>query len=198
MRIDETCEVSSEACELSNATTTTDPTPVLDAAERAAQRKALTRLFSEEFSAVYSFVLARSGSPAVAEDVASETFTDAARAARDGRGAELTRSWLLMVARRRLIDFWRSDERHRRRINRVRAERSVHEQTGDDTLDSERRVLLALDALPTRQRAALTMRYLDELSVAEVAETLDVSYRAAESLLSRGRTGFARAYKEQR
>jgi RNA polymerase sigma-70 factor (ECF subfamily) len=62
-----------------------------------------------------------------------------------------------------------------------------------DLLEDEM-VLAALQSLPTRQRAALTLRYLDECSVAEVADTLDVSYRAAESLLSRAKVNFRSAY----
>jgi DNA-directed RNA polymerase specialized sigma24 family protein len=38
------------------------------------------------------------------------------------------------------------------------------------------------------------MRYLDEMSVGEIADALDVSYKTAESLLSRGRSGLRRAY----
>lgn len=188
-----------EASRVSGSSRTAGTAPALDTWNIAAERHALTLLFRNEFSSVYSFVLARCGSAGIAEEVASETFADAARAARDGRGRELSKSWLLMVARRRLIDIWRSDERHRRRINRIRLERTqpVHDLTLTSGEEHDDNVLRALESLPTRQRAALTLRYLDELSVDEVAEVLEVSYRAAESLLSRARAGFKAAYEEQ-
>jgi RNA polymerase sigma-70 factor (ECF subfamily) len=166
---------------------------MLEAAQAvgAGDRDALSALFDAEFGGIYGFLVARCGSTAVAEDVAAETFVEAARAVTAGRIAEVTRSWLYMVARRRLIDHWRADERHRRRLERLRLQRSTRPL--GDLLEDEM-VLAALQSLPTRQRAALTLRYLDECSVAEVADTLDVSYRAAESLLSRAKVNFRSAY----
>ena len=58
-------------------------------------------------------------------------------------------------------------------------------------------VLAALESLPPRQRMALTLRYLDECSVSEIADAMDVGYTTAESLLGRARRSFARAYGEQ-
>lgn len=175
----------------------------LGAVDRDRQRLALSALFEAEFSRIYGFLYARCGSATMAEDVASETFTEAARVVNAGRGTEVSASWLFMVARRRLVDRWRSDERHRHRLERLRLARTSVLPDGDDPeqaaisglveIDDER-VLDALSSLPTRQRAALTLRYLDEYSVAEISEALDVTYRAAESLLSRARASFASAY----
>jgi RNA polymerase sigma-70 factor (ECF subfamily) len=43
-------------------------------------------------------------------------------------------------------------------------------------------------------RLVLTLRYLDELSVPEIAAHLDRSVHAAESLLARARGAFREAY----
>lgn len=157
-------------------------------------RARLSTLFDAEFAGLYKFLVARCGSPLLAEDVAAETFVEATRVAKGGRLAEIDRSWLFMVARRRLIDHWRADERHRRRLNRVR--RSRHYEAPPCTVQDER-VLAAIQSLPTRQRAALSLRYLDEYSVADIADALNTTYPAAESLLSRARTNFRRAYGDQ-
>ena len=45
----------------------------------------------------------------------------------------------------------------------------------------------ALDSLPLRQRAVLCLRYLDDWSTAEIAEALELSIPAVESLLARAR-----------
>ena len=47
------------------------------------------------------------------------------------------------------------------------------------------------------QRAALVLRHMEGLSVPELAQVLGRSVEAAESLLSRGRVGFKRAYLEE-
>ena len=55
----------------------------------------------------------------------------------------------------------------------------------------------ALRAVPPMQRAALVLRHMEGLSVPELAQVLGRSVEAAESLLSRGRVGFKRAYLEE-
>ena len=57
-----------------------------------------------------------------------------------------------------------------------------------------RQVLASLNALPALQRAALGLRYLDDLPVPEVARLLGRSVHATESLLVRGREGLRRHY----
>lgn len=155
-------------------------------------RRQLGQLYEREKATVFGFLLARCGARQVAEDLTAEVFINAARRFAEGRQDEVTTAWLITTARRRLIDHWRWREGERRRLDRVRRERRVPDATDPD----DERVLRALDSLPDRQRIALTLRYLDEHSVTEIAETMDVSYRTVESLLGRARRGFSRAYEE--
>jgi RNA polymerase sigma-70 factor (ECF subfamily) len=55
----------------------------------------------------------------------------------------------------------------------------------------------ALARLPGPQRAALTLRYLDGLPVAEVAACLGRSVRATETLLVRARAALRHVYREE-
>jgi RNA polymerase sigma-70 factor, ECF subfamily len=51
-----------------------------------------------------------------------------------------------------------------------------------------------LDAQTGLHRAALTLRYLDGLTVGEVARTLDRTVHATEALLARAKAAFRRTY----
>jgi RNA polymerase sigma-70 factor (ECF subfamily) len=55
----------------------------------------------------------------------------------------------------------------------------------------------ALARLPGPQRAALALRYLDGLAVAEVAACLGRSVHATETLLVRARAALRRIYREE-
>ena len=156
---------------------------------------ALARLFEANIDVVFGYVLARCGTRQVAEDVAGETFAEAARVCVSGRGAELDRGWLLHVARLRLIDHWRKSERHRKRVEKLTA-MSVGDRELPDGEEGDPNVLAALDSLSSRQRAVLLLRYVDDYSVSEVAEALDLSYQATESLLARARRALLAAYRE--
>ena len=52
-----------------------------------------------------------------------------------------------------------------------------------------------LDLLGPAHRAALVLRYLDDLPVPQVAETLGRTVHATEALLVRARAAFRRAYE---
>lgn len=80
-------------------------------------------------------------------------------------------------------------------MEQLRAQQLVAASLGAER-DPGNQVLDALQSLSARQRAALSLRYLDGYSVAEIAEVLDTSYRAAESILARGRKAFVTAYED--
>ena len=74
------------------------------------------------------------------------------------------------------------DLQRRRRLERSRAVASAPEATdleADEVVD-------ALAKLPMRQRAALVLRYYEDLSEADIAEALGVRPGTVKSLLSRG------------
>ena len=60
--------------------------------------------------------------------------------------------------------------------------------------DTGRIVQLALDHLPPRYSRALEWKYLEELSVDDIAARLQCTPKAAESLLTRARDAFRDAF----
>jgi RNA polymerase sigma-70 factor (ECF subfamily) len=157
----------------------------------------LAALFDEHYDAVHRYCLARSGSKSLAEDISGETFAEAARWYAQESVDPVSIGWLVTVARRRLLDHWRSEGRRRRRMQRFRIGAEL-ERLNDDVPETDDDVFEALRSLPTRQRAALTLRYLDDNSVSEVAEALECTYQAAESLLARARRSFVKAWEGMR
>lgn len=158
----------------------------------------LEKLFDQSYDSILRYCLIRTGSRAVAEDVAAAVFVDAARRAADETEFVADVSWLYMVARRRLIDHWRSAERHRRRILRLIEFGATDDPVeADDAAEATSHLVHeALASLSGRQRALLTLRYLDGCSVTEIAEELELTYRAAESALARARRSFLAAWEE--
>ncbi len=152
----------------------------------------LAAMYQAQASAIFGYVLMRCGSRSLAEDITAQTFLDASRHDASGKGWEVSPGWLRVVARRRLIDHWRASSRHDRRIEALTTQMRSQRAPEDDLDD---RVQQALNSLSTPQRAALTLRYLEDFSVSEIAESLNLSYKAAESLLSRSRAAFAAAYE---
>ena len=146
---------------------------------------------------VYSYLLSRCGhDPALAEDLAQQTFIAAVdqRSRYDGRSDTVT--WLCGIARHKLADHFRTLERDERRRMRLEVRQIQLDASAAPAreLDDRAAIAEAIGSLPASQRAVLTFVVLDDLSVAEAARLLGKSQAATQSLLHRARDAFRRAY----
>lgn len=160
----------------------------------ADQAGALLALYDTALPEVYGYLVARCPSVALAEDLTGETFLAAVAAVRDGRVPRLTTAWLITVARNKLVDHWRRLAREERSLTLAHADDRV-DDPWDEVLDRGR-ALDVLAGLGPHHQAALALRYLDGLSVPQVASQLDRTVHATEALLVRARRAFRRAYDE--
>jgi RNA polymerase sigma-70 factor (ECF subfamily) len=157
----------------------------------------LLAIYERALPQVYGYLRSRTGTDAAAEDLTSETFLAAVAALQRGAVPDLTVAWLIRVARNKLVDQWRREEREEHK--RFRLLESSEEDEPDDELEErfERaRVHAVLAGLGAHHRAALTLRYLDGLSVPDVADHLGRTVHATEALLVRARRAFRARYQE--
>lgn len=128
------------------------------------------------------------GSHADAEEVAQEVFLRVwTHASRWEPGRAQFSTWLHRVATNLCLDRLR---RHTTDDIDSIPEPQSEDPTPEEELvrqDLAQRVDLALQALPARQRAAVTLTHYQGLSNIEAAEILNVSVEAVESLLGRAR-----------
>jgi RNA polymerase sigma-70 factor (ECF subfamily) len=159
------------------------------------QGAALLDLYDRALPQVYGYLLPRCGSPQVAEDLTAETFLGAVAAIRRRTVDDLTTAWLVGIARHKLVDHWRRQAREERKLRLAEAEPAYEDDSWESRLDAVRahEVLARLGA---HHRSPLMLRYLDGLSVAEVAAHLRRSVHATEALLVRARAAFRKAYEE--
>jgi RNA polymerase sigma-70 factor, ECF subfamily len=153
----------------------------------------LLDLYDEALPQVYGYLLARCGDVALAEDLTAECFLAAVAAVRKPDPPPLNVAWLIGVARHKLVDHWRAREREQRGLRSVRGGQPAAEDPWDTQLDLIR-ARDALARLGPHHRAALTLRYLDGLTVPSVAAHLGRTVHATEALLVRARNAFRRVY----
>ncbi|MEL6984876.1 MAG: sigma-70 family RNA polymerase sigma factor [Actinomycetota bacterium] len=171
---------------------TVNALPASDPAEAA---EALLDLYDDALPQVHGYLSRRCRGRLVAEELTSEVFLAAVRATKAGKVQQVTVAWLIGIARHKLVDHWRAEEREQRRL------RAVAGQI-DDEVDAWEAVVdrhLADEVLATlapQYRAALTLRYLDALPVAAVAEHLERTVGATEALLTRSKAAFRQSYEQ--
>jgi RNA polymerase sigma-70 factor (ECF subfamily) len=156
----------------------------------------LLAVLDAELGNVYAFILRRCGDRALAEDLTSEVILRAVRETKRARSV-VTPPWLTTVARNRLLDHWRSKAREERRLGLAWSNPDSDGWTDDATPLEPEVVNQAMRRLPPDHQAVLSLRYLDDLTVPEVAAALGRSVHATESLLARARRAFRTSYVEQ-
>ena len=157
--------------------------------------RTLLALYDEALPTVYGYFVRRCGDRGAAEDLTSETFLAAMDAARKEVPPPITVPWLIGVARNQLLHHLRGIERRERGFLRLVTPSPPRTAWVTDA-DPEGRLASALERLPAAQRAAVTLRYVDDLPVREVARLMGRSEASVESLLSRGRAAMRERLSE--
>jgi RNA polymerase sigma-70 factor (ECF subfamily) len=156
--------------------------------------RSLSEFYRHALPLIYGFLVTRCSDPGIAEELCADAFLAAATQVRAGRADIVSLPWLFGVARHKLSDFYRRRDLLRRLLTTLPPEPLMPDIAIASTRDDD--LLEALRALPDAQRAAVLLRYQDDMTVEDVAGVLDVSVRAAESLLARARISL-RARLEQ-
>ena len=170
----------------------------LPPADPVAAKEAFAHLREAHLQTVYGFVRRRLPTRDDAEDTTAETFSAAYTAiAKCPTEESLHRAWLLGIARKKVADLLR--KRYRRKETLMESLPDFP----DPALTPETLVLRTEDATQLRravlsltpdQREALLLKYVDGLSLTEIAQLLGKSEAAVSSLLQRARSAvFERA-----
>jgi RNA polymerase sigma-70 factor (ECF subfamily) len=158
---------------------------------RSSPDAAFERLYRRHAPDVYRYSLAVLGERADAEDVTQATFLNAYRAFQSGQRPSKPENWLIAIAHNVCRQRFRQAQRRPQEVAFVDslAEAPSEEPAGPSLADVRR----ALSQLQPSQREALVLRELEGRSYTEMAEILQISSSALETLLFRAR----RALREQ-
>src|SRR6478735_7026946 len=146
-------------------------------------------VFRDAFEPMVRALTVASGSRSVAEDCVQEAFSRAFTRWRRIGGYEDPVGWVRHVAVNLVRDHHRKEQRKRRAVTRLgtQPEEVVVPPEPGAGLDE----LVA--ALPQQQRIAASLFYVEQLSVRETADAMDLSVGAVKYHLHAARTTLRRA-----
>ena len=159
--------------------------------QRQSGELAFDRLYRSHVQDVYRYALMVLRNRDDAEDVAQTTFMKAYRAYQRGERRQHPRRRLITIAHNTCGTRIRDAKRRPREVALEEQLADATPMVGDDV--DVRELVRAVGALSFNQRAALVMRELEGRTYIEIAEVLDLSTSAVETLLFRAR----RALREQ-
>lgn len=154
--------------------------------------------FSEFYPRVYRFVWSRTrASHADVEEIVQDVLLHAWRDRERFRGEADPVTWILSIARHRILEARRKEDRRERADSVVRALREADRQPIPQeilgTAETRARVWAALEGLEKEYADVLVRRYVEGQSVRRMAEELHESEKAVESRLHRAREAFREA-----
>lgn len=160
-------------------------------------REAVEALVSRYENRLLGYIYHRVGQRETAEDLVQETFIRAFRHLESFDKQFNFSTWIYTIAKRITISHYRrraaKPVEYREQVEAV-DRRSPDRQVALTDL-ARRAWELAETHLPERQREALTLRFREELPIAEIAEVMGVSLANAKVLLHRGRRALAEAMR---
>jgi RNA polymerase sigma-70 factor (ECF subfamily) len=158
---------------------------------RGGDTEAFGLLYDHYHPSVYRFLVHRTRSQSLAEDLTAETFFRALRSMSSFRwqGKDFG-AWLMTIARNLCTDHFKAG---RTRLELTTEDMSLHDDGTHDGPEDEvltsitnEALLEALTELPAEQRDCLVMRFLQGMSIAETAAVLGRSDGAVKQLQLRG------------
>jgi RNA polymerase sigma-70 factor (ECF subfamily) len=173
----------------------------------AGEEHAFEEFFDGHFSKLYRFALTRMQDADAAEDVVQAALCKAISSLKSWRGEATLFTWLCTFCRHEISAHYR-----RNRTWPQPAGMKSESPDAGATLDSPAtrldpgpggemnrmeialQVQSTLDDLPGRYGDALEWKYIQGLSVEEIAARLGMGAKAAESLLTRAREAFRKAF----
>jgi RNA polymerase sigma-70 factor (ECF subfamily) len=160
---------------------------------------AFAEFFEANFAPLFRFALPRvDGDADAAEDVVQTTLCRAVRKFSTYRGEAALLTWLTTICRREIFTHFEKQEKVppmialTEDIPEIRAalDSLAEPESALRRKETARLVQVVLDRLPSHYGDALEWKYIENLSVAEIAERLDLTTKAAESMLTRARDAF--------
>jgi len=143
------------------------------------------QLVDEHQSMVFSLALRMTGDRGLAEEIAQDVFLELDRSVRKIESPLHACHWLRRVTMSRSADALR-----RRRVRGIDLWVAIDEHHGSRVEDRisplGMRAEALLATLPESQRAALVLRYQEDLTPEEIAATLDAPLATVKSQLQRG------------
>ncbi|MGH9732165.1 MAG: RNA polymerase sigma factor [Candidatus Acidiferrales bacterium] len=149
---------------------------LVEAAQKDPRR--FGELYELHFERVYAYAAQRVGNRTDAQDVTSEVFHQAlANIGKfEWRGAPFA-AWLLRIASNAIADRWRDASRERGNPSQEASEEADFTEA-----DERARLFRLVKDLPTDQRLVIEMRFAEEKSIREIAQTIGRTEGAVKQL----------------
>jgi len=151
------------------------------------RRKKFSKIYDQYINKIYRFIFLKVSSKEIAEDLSSEVFIRSWDRFKQGGEIDNVQAFLYRVARNLVIDHYREKGRVRTISSEdiwVADPNTNLEEKAETSSDLDE-IRNALSGINEDYREVIIWRYLDQLSVSEIAEILEKSEGAVRVMIHR-------------
>jgi len=140
---------------------------------------------------------------AVAEDITQEVFVTVYKTILSFRQGASVATWIYRITVNKCLDHLRAKRRKPGFFSFVQPESHpvgdfVHPGVLAEQRDNAKRLFQAIDSLPENQKTAFVLTHVEEMPQKEVADIMDISVKAVESLLQRAKANLRKMLESSR
>lgn len=167
---------------------------------QAGDREALGELLKVVQEPLYRYILRLVGESVLAEDILQEVFMLIYRKLAWLEAPELFRPWAYRIASRETFRHLKREKRWEEQVRDEAVLEAIPDEVAEEKFAPEllERLPELISRVSPASRAVLILHYLDEMSLAQVAEVLGIAPGTAKSRLAYGLETLRRAINEQR
>ena len=146
-----------------------------------------SQIYDEHVDKIYRFVFFKVSDESLAQDITSETFTRLWKEISEDKEVKNPHGFLFKVARNLIFDYYRTKDRNPINLDNVDTILDKNQDIEKKAVqnDDMRIILAAMDKLNDDCRVALSMYYIEQEPVSEVAKALGKSNGATRVIIHR-------------
>lgn len=155
----------------------------------------LAEIYKKHASLVYTMAYKYALKAEDAEEITQDVFLQVHDKLSEFRNEAKLETWIYRITINKSIDFLRSKKRHKNQVHQSHGELSIHLKSKSrdpaQILESDQGIqnlMHCIRQLPDKQQEALILLKMEQKSQKEVAEIMDCSRKAVESLFQRAKT----------
>lgn len=165
----------------------------------ARDRRALSIFYRRYTPKLSAFIHGKVGNTLDAEEILQDTLFAFLEAIRDFHGKSSVKTFLFSICHHKIIDYYRRKKLKQLVFSQMPGLEAIvspmlNPEEELDVVLLKEKIQAVLGRMMPRYRMLLVSKYVDDLSVAEIARKFALSFKSAESQLFRARKAFVELF----
>ena len=167
---------------------------------QSGSQKAQTKLINYFWDDVFSFVLKKVQDRTIADELTVAVFAKILTKLNLYDENFQFKTWILTIAQNSVIDYWRKESKKETLTENLAEVKNEFEKSPEELLISkqqQQRIISTIASMDAQYRKIIELRFFEEKSIKEIAETLNISVANTKVRIMRAKKILAELLKNE-